>query len=318
MTRRGTFVALCGGVGGAKLAFGLNARLGDRLTIIANTGDDFTHLGLHISPDIDTILYTLSARANRELGWGRADESWNFMSALAEIGGETWFRLGDRDLALHIERTRRLGEGQSLSEIVQDFASRFGIASRIAPMSDHAVSTLVDTDEGLLPFQHYFVRRRCEPRVLSVSFHKQRDAAISRPARAALEDPDLEGIIVCPSNPYLSIDPILSAPGMTDTLRRAACPIVAVSPLVGNKAVKGPTAKLMGELGLAVANRTIAAHYHGLIDALIVDESDRDDVEFGARAFVAKTLMLTDADRLRLADDVLHCIGDIATAGPRP
>jgi LPPG:FO 2-phospho-L-lactate transferase len=299
-------VALCGGVGGAKLAMGLYHILGEKLTVIVNTGDDFEHLGLSISPDIDTVLYTLSGLANRELGWGRADESWNFMDAVAALGAESWFRLGDRDLALHVERTRRLKAGHSLSDIIRDFANSLGVTAQIVPMSDDPVRTMVVTSEGTLPFQRYFVEKRCAPKVERIFFE---GAELARPNPAlasAIADPDVAALIVCPSNPFLSIDPLLSIPGLADTLRRARVPLVAVSPLIGGKAVKGPTSKILGELGLAACTKTIADHYGDLLDGLVIDETDRaESAALALPIHVTATLMTSDGDRERLAREVL-------------
>jgi len=304
--RPGRVIALCGGVGGAKLAMGLYRILGEKLTIVVNTGDDFEHLGLCVSPDIDTVLYTLSGLANRELGWGRGDETWNFMEAVTVLGAETWFRLGDRDLALHVERTRRLKAGHSLSEIVRDFAKSLGVTAEIVPMSDDPVRTMVVTSEGTLPFQRYFVERRCVPKVERIFFEGAELARPNPALREALADPNLAAIILCPSNPFLSIDPLLSIPGLVTLLRQAAVPLVAVSPIIGGKAVKGPTSKIMSELGLAANTQAIADHYAGLLDGLVVDETDRaESVSLALPVRVTATLMTSDADRERLARDVL-------------
>src|SRR4051794_3408909 len=238
----GPVLALSGGVGGAKLALGLYRVLpSDTLTVIANTGDDFEHLGLSISPDLDTLLYTLSGQANPELGWGRAGETWNFMQALEALGGETWFRLGDGDLATHVERTRRLEAGESLSAISDDFRRRLGIRARLLPMSDDPVRSRLRTGEGgWLHFQDYFVRLRCAPTISELAFA---GAAKSRPHpdfRAVIADPELRAVIVCPSNPFISIDPILAVPDIRDALRACRAPVVAVSPIVAGQAVKGP------------------------------------------------------------------------------
>ncbi len=301
----GKVVLLTGGVGGAKLARGLAAVLApEQLTMVVNTGDDFTHLGLRISPDIDTLLYSLSGLSDEERGWGRAGESWNFMAALRQIGGADWFQLGDADLALHVERTHRLA-GERLSAIIADFAARLGIATRIVPMSDDPVATMVLTDEGELPFQRYFVARRCEPRLQSVRFAGA-DAARPAPgALAALADPDLAAIIVAPSNPYLSIDPILAVPGLAAALRGRA-PVVAVTPVPGGEAVKGPTAKIMRELGLGVETATIAQHYRGVIDGIVID--DKDDAATlppGLGVTSSDTLMRSAGDRARVATTAL-------------
>jgi len=306
--QRGPVLALCGGIGGAKLALGLYHVLPpDKLTVAINTGDDFEHLGLHISPDIDTVLYTLAGLSDPERGWGRADESWNFLSTLKSLGGDVWFQLGDRDLALHVMRTRALRGGEPLSTFTRDVARRLGIAADLIPMSDEPVRTLVDTTEGLLPFQHYFVARRCEPVVKRILFDGSEHA---RPARTLLDDlqhPDLRAIVICPSNPYLSVDPILAVPGIRQVLNNAHAPVIAVSPVIGGAAVKGPTAKIMGELGLTVNSETIAAHYAGLIDGLVIDQADAAEARhLDVPTLVTATLMKSLEDRTRLAADVLQ------------
>lgn len=301
----GKVVLLTGGVGGAKLARGLAAVLAPgQLTMIVNTGDDFTHLGLRISPDIDTLLYSLSGLSDEARGWGRAGETWNFMAALRQIGGADWFQLGDADLALHVERTHRLA-GESLSAVTADFAARLGISPRIVPMSDDPITTMVLTDEGELPFQRYFVARRCEPRLLSVRFAGAEAARPAPGVLAALADPELAAIIVAPSNPYLSIDPILAVPGLAAAMRGRA-PVVAVTPVPGGEAVKGPTAKIMRELGLDVATATIAQHYRGVIDGLVIDDRD-DAATLPATLGVTRcdTLMHSAEDRARVASVAL-------------
>lgn len=300
-------VALCGGVGGAKLAFGLDAELpAGHLSVVTNTGDDFTHLGLHVSPDIDTVLYTLSGLSDYERGWGRRDETWNFMAALGELGGEAWFNLGDRDLALHVERTRRLQAGETLTSVMAGIAAKLGVRSGILPMSDDAVRTVVRTAAGNLPFQHYFVKHRCEPFVTGVTFDGAAAAGISPAVERALADPALGAIIICPSNPYLSIDPVLSVPGMRRALERSTVPVIAVSPLIGGQAVKGPTAKIMRELGISATTRSIAEHYGSLLDGLVVDESDAAEAAaLGLRTLAVRTLMTSADDKRRLAGDVL-------------
>src|SRR4029078_12694519 len=249
------------GVGGAKLALGLERLIGADLTVIVNTGDDFEHLGLHVSPDIDTVVYTLSGLSDLERGWGGADESWNFMAALEAMGGETWFRLGDRDLAMHVERTRALRGGTSLTEFTAATARRLGIAATILPMSDDPVATIVKTTEGALPFQRYFVGLQCAPVLKGLEFSGAERPTAPDPVLAALFNPDLAAVIICPSNPYLSVDPILAVADLSNALDAVTWPIIAVSPLIGGKAVKGPTAKIMGELGLPADSVTIARHY---------------------------------------------------------
>ncbi|MGW8205077.1 2-phospho-L-lactate transferase (plasmid) [Sphingomonas bisphenolicum] len=296
-------VVLTGGVGGAKLVLGLSRLIaGDGLTAIVNTGDDFRHLGLHISPDIDTLLYTLSGKANGAQGWGREGESWGFMAALRELGGDDWFQLGDGDLALHVARTHALAQGQTLSQITARFADRLGIATRILPMSDQTVATILATDQGRLEFQRYFVEQRCAPAVRHIMFE---GAAHAVPAPGVIEAiQSADAVLLAPSNPFLSIDPLLAVPGMRSAIEQAKAPVIAVSPLVGGTAVKGPTAKLMQELGMAVDNDSIARHYAGLIDGILIDSGDRceaPDIVVGRCA----TLMTTLDDKIRVAQAAL-------------
>jgi LPPG:FO 2-phospho-L-lactate transferase len=306
----GHVLALCGGVGGAKLAFGLTRLLGpDDLTIVVNTGDDFEHLGLAISPDLDTVIYTLSGLADADRGWGLAGETWNFLETLKRLGGEDWFMLGDRDLATHVLRTRALAAGETLSQVTARLAARLGVAHGVVPMSDEPVRTWVDTEDGPLAFQHYFVRERCAPAAVAI---RVEGAAAARPSpafAAALERPDLAAILICPSNPYLSIDPILAVPGVREALAEAEAPRLAVSPIIGGSAIKGPTAKLMRELGITPSAEAIAVHYSGLIDGLVLDDMDAGRVEaveaLGIAAHVAPTVMRDDAGRIGLARDVL-------------
>ncbi|MFU0504200.1 2-phospho-L-lactate transferase [Pseudaminobacter sp. NGMCC 1.201702] len=310
---KGRIVALCGGVGGAKLAFGLSRVIGSDLTVVVNTGDDFEHLGLLVSPDLDTVLYTLGGIANKELGWGRADESWNFMEALRHLGGEAWFQLGDRDLALHVERTHQLRTGVSLTEFMAMAAERHGIASKILPMCDDPIRTMLATSEGMLPFQRYFVERRCAPEVNGIVFEGAGEARPSAQVTAALQSPDLRGIVICPSNPFLSIDPILATPGIRKLLEGARVPVVAVSPIIGGAAVKGPTVKIMAELNVPATSRAIAQHYGGLLHGLVIDEVDAaDSAGIGGRVHAAPTLMKSDEDRERLAREVLGFVDLIA------
>jgi LPPG:FO 2-phospho-L-lactate transferase len=297
-------LALTGGVGGAKLCLGLQRVLpGGALRIIVNTGDDFEHLGLAISPDVDTTLYTLAGLANAELGWGRQDETWTFMQVLERLGGPAWFRLGDGDLALHVERTRRLAAGETLTAIVADIARRLAIPSRVMPMSDDPVRTIVGTgDGGELGFQEYFVRERCAPAVARLRYAGADAAQISSVAAESLQDPALQAIVIAPSNPYLSIDPLLAVPGMRAALRACGAPVIAVTPLIGDAAIKGPTAKIMRELGLAPSPLTILQHYEGLIDGFVLDERDAalaSDIKVPVR--VCDTLMRSLADRERVA-----------------
>lgn len=301
-------VALCGGIGGAKLALGLYRVLAQgRLTVIVNTGDDFEHLGLSISPDIDTVLYTLSGLADPVRGWGQADETWAFMTALGALGGETWFQLGDRDLATHIERTRRLRAGERLSTVIDAFAQSLGIVARILPMSDDRVRTVVETDEGALAFQDYFVRRHCGPRVKAVRYDGAETATALPAVLDAIADPELAAVILCPSNPYLSIDPILAIPALRSALLAARAPVIAVSPIVGGRAIKGPAAKLMAELGLEVSSLEIARYYGDMIDGFVLDTADADLASVaGCPTHVTNTIMATLEDRKTLAR---NCLG---------
>jgi LPPG:FO 2-phospho-L-lactate transferase len=303
----GIVLALSGGIGGAKLALGLSRVLPpDRLIVVANTGDDFEHLGLSISPDLDTLMYTLAGLSDPDKGWGRRAETWTFMAALAALGGETWFQLGDGDLATHVERTRRLAAGEPLSRITEDFCRRLGVRPKILPMSDDGVRTRVRCAEGWLDFQDYFVRRRCAPVVTELAYD---GAASARPQAdfiAALADPRLRAVVICPSNPYLSIDPILALPGVRHALASCAAPVVAVSPIIGGRAVKGPTAKMMTDLGLRATADAVAQHYAGLIDIFVVDHADADMVSLpDVRTAKAPILMSTLADREALAGAVL-------------
>jgi LPPG:FO 2-phospho-L-lactate transferase len=304
-------LALSGGIGGAKLALGLYRLLPPgELTVVANTGDDFEHLGLAISPDIDTLLYTLAGVDNPELGWGRRNETWTFMAALEALGGETWFKLGDGDLATHVERTRRLAAGESLSQITDDFRHRLGISARLLPMSDERVRTRLRTDEGWLDFQDYFVRLRASPVVREIAYPGASHARANPDFFTALAGDDLELVVICPSNPFLSIDPVLNLPRVRHALRACRAPVVAVSPIIGGKAIKGPTAKIMAELGLPVGAAAVARHYEDILDTFIAEESDANEVEdLGIPVRLARTLMSTIEDREGLARVVLAVAG---------
>nr|WP_218036596.1 2-phospho-L-lactate transferase [Sphingobium sp. EM0848] len=303
---------MTGGVGGAKLVLGLmQVCPPQEITAIVNTADDFRHLGLAISPDIDTLLYTLSGKANAAQGWGREGETWTFMDALKSLGGEDWFLLGDGDMALHVLRSHLLASGETLSAVTARFATAWGLGLSVLPMSDDSVATHVETDQGELPFQRYFVEQRCAPAVRAIRFE---GAERARPAPGVIEaisDPDTRAILIAPSNPWLSVDPILAVPGISEALAAASAPVVAVSPIVGGQAVKGPTAKLMGELGLSVTNQAIAAHYADIIDGLLVDARD------GGEGLViphtaTDTLMKTLDDRARVARAALDLAERIA------
>lgn len=318
--RRGCVVALCGGVGGAKLAHGLAMALEPaELCIVVNTGDDFRHLGLYVAPDLDSVMYALAGLADPVRGWGRRDERWTFMATLRSLGGEDWFQLGDADLAVHVERTWRLAAGATLSEVTAHLCGQLDIGVRVLPMSDAPVRTRVRTDEGWLEFQEYFVRRQCRPVVREFRFEGA-DAAHAQPeALAALADATLRAIVICPSNPFVSIEPILAVPGLREALQRSAAPIVAVTPIIGGRAIKGPAAKMLAELSLPVSGVGVARRYAGLADVFVLDEADalpEDPPPEGAQPMRfdrTATLMVTPEDRLRLAREVLR----IADALPR-
>jgi LPPG:FO 2-phospho-L-lactate transferase len=303
----GHVVALCGGVGGAKLAHGLSLTLAaGELSVIVNTGDDFRHLGLTICPDLDSVLYALAGLADPVRGWGRRDETWTFMAALKQLGGEHWFALGDADLAIHVERSRQLAAGASLTAVTAHFARALGIATSILPMSDDPVRTRLLTQEGWLEFQDYFVRQQCRPAVRALEYAGAASARANPAALAALKRADLRAVIICPSNPFLSVEPILALPALRTALEHSHAPVIAVTPIVGGKAVKGPAAKLMSELGLAVTGGAVAARYAGLIDAFVYEAADAPAPGMpGVRMVGAATMMNTDADRAVLAQAVL-------------
>jgi LPPG:FO 2-phospho-L-lactate transferase len=317
MAKKRRFVALTGGVGGAKLALGLTHLLGpDEVTFIVNTADDFEHLGLHIAPDLDTLMYTLAALNNPEAGWGRRDESWHFIETFAQLGGEAWFRLGDRDLAVHVERTRQLRAGATLTQVTRRLCDKLGVAHTLLPMSDDRVSTVVLTAQGPLAFQHYFVRERCTPVVKGFRFDGLDEAVFNPEIARCLDDPLLAGIVICPSNPFVSVDPILALPGLAARLRALTAPIIAVSPIVGGTAIKGPTAKMMAELGLSTDAYTVANHYEGLLDAFVLDRADaalaQSVRDLGLAVTTTNTVMVTLDDRIALARHCLEQLGQLA------
>jgi LPPG:FO 2-phospho-L-lactate transferase len=300
-------VALAGGVGGAKLAHGLAQILPPQdLTIIVNTGDDFEHYGLYICPDLDTVCYTLAGLANPQTGWGRIDETWNAIQNASKLGGPGWFNLGDQDLGTHLERTRRLKEGQCLSEVTRDFCKAWGIAPTILPMSDQHVRTIVNTDEGELAFQEYFVHRRCEPRVKGFRFEGAEQAEAVPGAHEALESAD--AIVICPSNPWVSIDPILKV------IPEIEKPVVAISPIIGGETVKGPAAKMYRELGIQPSALAVANHYRNLVTHFVLDQVDKhlegQIMGLYMETLVTNTLMKSHDDRKRLALEVLGFIGN--------
>lgn len=300
-------VALAGGVGGAKLVDGLaNCLPPEDLTIIVNTADDFTHLGLNISPDLDTVLYTLAGLADPDRGWGRADESWNFLETLGELGGPTWFRLGDRDLALHHTRTLRRERGESLSAITDDFRERLGVESTILPMSDHTVQTIVETEQGDLSFQEYFVAQHCAPVVRGFTFRGIEKAHPAPGVLPSLGAADL--VVLCPSNPWVSLDPILAIPAIRSAVVQK--PTYMVSPIIAGKTVRGPAAKMYSEFGIDPSALAVARHFKDLLEGFVIDEQDahlaKDIEELGMRVSSDKTLMRTREDRNRLAKSLLQ------------
>jgi LPPG:FO 2-phospho-L-lactate transferase len=303
-------VALAGGVGGAKLAHGLAHVLPpEDLTVIVNTGDDFEHYGLYICPDLDTVCYTLGGLANPETGWGRANETWNVIENAAKLGGPAWFRLGDQDLGTHLERTRRLKQGQTLSQITKDFCKAWGIKQAILPMSDQPVRTIVETEEGDLTFQEYFVHRRCEPNVTGFRFEGIESAKPAPGVREAIQAAD--AVILCPSNPWVSIDPILQIIPLTHRSREK--PLVAISPIIGGQTVKGPAAKMYRELGIEPSAVAVARHYCDFVTDFVFDTFDKqlegEIRSLNMRTFVTNTLMNSHDDRKELAGNVLTFIG---------
>jgi LPPG:FO 2-phospho-L-lactate transferase len=301
---------LSGGVGGARFVQGLLQAVEPRgVTVIGNVGDDLEVFGLHVSPDLDTLLYTLGGVADDERGWGRAGETWNALEVARDLGAETWFQLGDKDLGIHLARAEALERGDLLSEITARFARAFGIKARVLPATDDRLRTWVDTQEGELPFQQWFVQRRHEPEVLGVRFE---GAETARPAPGVLEalhDADL--IAIAPSNPFVSIGPILAVREIRTAIANRTVPAVAVSPLIGGKAVKGPADRMLRRLAGGTTPTQVADCYKGLIDALVHDEAD-GEVELDVRPIVTKTLMTDAPSRRRLAEAALE-----AAAVPR-
>lgn len=302
-------VALAGGVGGAKLAEGLMLALPpDELTVVVNTADDFDLFGLRICPDLDTVLYTLGGIANPETGWGIKDDTTATLSALTRLGYDPWFTLGDQDFATHIARTDQLRDGQSLTAIMAHFAASLGINAAILPMSDDPVSTMIETPDGTLAFQDYFVRRHQTDDVTAVSFSGIDDAQLSQQVVQALDEAEM--IIFCPSNPLVSIGPILDLGEMRDLLEDSKAPAVAVSPIVGGRALKGPADRMLAGLGHEVSARGVARMYAGLIDGFVIDEVDRDqaasiEAEIDVKVLVTGTIMGDAASREKLAAETI-------------
>jgi LPPG:FO 2-phospho-L-lactate transferase len=296
------YLALSGGVGGAKLVAGLAQVLPpDALVVAVNVGDDFEHLGLTICPDVDTVLYTLAGSVHPQQGWGRADESWQVLDEIRRLGGDDWFRLGDRDIALHLLRRQLLEQGCTLSEASMRLAERLGVKPTVVPVTDHKLRTVVDTDRGRLAFQDYFVRLRCEPCVRSLRFDGADAATLAPIVRATLASSELAGVIVCPSNPYLSVAPMLEVTELRERLRTVNAPVIAVSPIVAGEAIKGPTAKIMRELGVEPTAGVIADLYADFVDVVLIDEADAALAAGDTRFVVRNSVMNTLEQKVTLA-----------------
>ena len=314
--RRSAVLALSGGIGGAKLALGFDRVLvPGSLHVVANVADDFSHLGLAICPDIDTLLYTLADLADPDRGWGRRDETWNFMAALAALGGAAWFQLGDADLAMHVERTRRLADGETLSAVTDAFRKQLGISSAVWPASEDPIRTRVRSADGWLAFQDYFVARRCEPVVEALDYEGAEVARAFPGALELLDSPTLRAVIICPSNPLLSIAPMLAMPSFRQALERCTAPVIAVSPIVVGASLKGPTAKMLRELGRQVDALEAARCYAGMIDGYVIDRRDArlaQDAPRGVRIIAVDTIMESLDSKKRLALDCLRFADELA------
>lgn len=304
----GTVLALAGGVGGAKLALGLAQVVpAERLVICVNTGDDQCFHGLHVSPDLDTVMYTLASLSDPQTGWGLAEDSFNALGMLGRYGAEIWFNLGDQDLATHIRRTQLLSQGATLSEVTDELCRRLGVGPRIVPMSDDPVRTVLDTEVGELAMQSYFVKHRAEPSVSHIKYVGAESAKMSPGLEEALDE--AERIVICPSNPFLSLGPILAVPGVRSRLEQSSAPRVAVSPIVGGAAVRGPAAKIMSEMGHEASSLGVAKQYQGLCDVFLIDEQDSQlgpEIEkLGVRPVTASIIMNTDVEKVALAHHVM-------------
>ncbi|HET6538822.1 MAG TPA: 2-phospho-L-lactate transferase [Sphingopyxis sp.] len=309
-------IALAGGVGGARLANGLASTLDPQQLLVAvNVGDDFEHLGLTICPDLDTVTYTLAGLNDEVRGWGQRNESWAFMEAIRAVGGADWFALGDRDLATHVFRTEQMQNGLPLSEVTFQITKNLGIAARIVPVSDDPIRSIIETDEGNLPFQHYFVRRQCGPKFCDIRYEGADTARLSPALEQALADPDLEGIVICPSNPILSIGPLLAIPALKAALSRRRVPCVAVSPFIAGHAVKGPAAKIFKEIGMTPGAKALAHLYTDITDAILCDADDPDSGSLVSQQqlVIADTFMGGPVGQRQLADIVLSRISEIGS-----
>ena len=311
------YLVVSGGVGGAKLALGLYLELsGEELLVVGNVGDDFRHWGLHISPDLDTLMYTLAGVADPDRGWGRAEESWTVLETLSDLGGIDWFRLGDRDLAIHLERTVRINDGEALSTVTRRLCQAFGVTATLVPPTDSAVRTMVETTDRTLSFQEYFVRERCEPTVTRLQYQGASQATLLPELGELLIRPELTAVILTPSNPYLSLDPILEVADLRQRLATSSAPVVAVSPLIQSRAFKGPTAKIMLELGFEVSTLTIAQHYSDVLDGIVIDSADHElskAIEnLGIKVWITDTDMANEQAKRRLAAEVISFSETIA------
>ena len=307
-----TVLALAGGVGGAKLALGLSEILPPgQLVIAVNTGDDEDFHGLHVSPDLDTMMYTLAGLYNAETGWGLQGDTFQCLRMLERYGADCWFNLGDRDLATHIRRSQLLSNGASLSEVTAELCERLGVGHAIVPMTDDPVKTVLHTDEGALPMQQYFVRRLAQPKVYAVCYSGSQEARPSDGLTSALDNAKM--LVVCPSNPALSVGPLLALPGVRDRLRSFSGPKVAVSPIVGGDAVRGPAGKIMAELGQEVSVVGVAKAYRDICDYLVIDRQDAAlapaVAEVGVKPVVTNTIMNTLEDKTSLASEILALAG---------
>ena len=306
-------LAFTGGVGGAKLALGLSKNLDPKqLTLVANTADDFEHLGLYISPDLDTVMYTLAQMNNQTLGWGLADESWNTFNALKILEEETWFQLGDKDMATHLVRSQHLAKGETLTQVTQLLCEKLNVQHRLLPMTDDPVRTRIKTLSGELAFQEYFVREQCQPVITDIYFEGIKQAQAQTQLMELLHSTQLTAIIICPSNPFVSVAPILQLPGVREAIRSSPAPVIAVSPIVGGTAIKGPAAKMMRELCMEVSSSAIANYYGDLLDAFVIDHNDKKlqtQIEKqNLKVCCTNTVMKTLNDRIELASDILKLV----------
>ena len=308
-------LVLCGGVGGAKLAYGLSKLTApEEIVFLVNTGDDFIHLDLYISPDLDTVMYTLAGVNDPKKGWGVEEETWNALGSLKKYGLDTWFQLGDKDLATHIRRTQLLKEGLKLSEVTRNLSSQLGLKHKILPMSESPVQTMIQTDQGKLSFQEYFVKHKCDPKIEKIEFLGSEVAEVPTSLEELIKDDKFTAIIICPSNPYLSVDPILSINKIRTFLLETNIPILAVSPIIDNDSIKGPTAKIMDEMKVEPSVNAIAAHYSELINILVIDQKDKDNqANIGSIDYLVDSIyMKNNEDKVSLAKVCLEELRKLA------